>query len=218
MKIMLLGSPGVGKGTQAALICKYFNIPAISTGNILRAAIESRSELGQLAKSYLDEGKLVPDDVINAVVRQRLSQEDCAKGFLLDGFPRTINQAQYLIDNGIYLDHVVTLEVADSEIVKRLSGRRTHVASGRTYHIDYSPPKVEGFDDVTNEPLTQRDDDVEDVISKRLEVYRTQTSPLITFYKDLSSSSKENNPINFVVISGDGEVADINKKLLAAIS
>lgn len=210
---MLLGSPGVGKGTQAALICEHFNIPQISTGNILRAAIESQSELGLSVKSYLDAGQLVPDEVVNALVKERLAQPDCANGFLLDGFPRTIKQAQYLIDNEVSLDHVIVLEIADSEVIKRLSGRRVHVASGRTYHIDYNPPKTTGVDDVTNEPLIQREDDKEEVIRQRLEVYRTQTSPLIEFYQGLAN----HNQVNYVTISGVGEVTEVNQNIMGAL-
>lgn len=214
MKIMLLGSPGVGKGTQAALICEHFNIPQVSTGNILRAAIESQSELGLSVKSYLDAGQLVPDEVVNALVKERLAQPDCANGFLLDGFPRTIKQAQYLIDNQVSLDHVVVLEIADSEVIKRLSGRRVHMASGRTYHIDYNPPKTSGIDDVTNEPLIQREDDREEVIRQRLEVYRTQTSPLIEFYQGLATNKR----VNYVTISGVGEVSEVNENIMAALN
>lgn len=210
---MLLGSPGVGKGTQAALICEHFGIPQISTGNILRAAIESQSELGLSVKSYLDAGQLVPDDVVNALVKERLTQTDCVNGFLLDGFPRTVNQAQYLINNNVKLDHVVVLEVADSEVIKRLSGRRVHVGSGRTYHIDYHPPKIAGFDDETGEELIQREDDAEEVISQRLEVYRTQTSPLIAFYQKLAS----NKQVNYVAVSGVGDVLEVNQHIMNAI-
>ena len=214
MKMMLLGSPGVGKGTQAALICEHFGIPQISTGNILRAAIESESDLGLSVRSILDAGQLVPDEIVNALVKERLSQADCEAGFLLDGFPRTIMQAQYLVDNAVSLDYVIVLEIDNGEVVKRLSGRRVHLASGRTYHVDYNPPQKEGVDDLTGEALVQRDDDTEEVVLNRLNVYRTQTSPLIDFYQVLARKKQ----VKLITFSGVGAVEEINKKILSAIS
>lgn len=205
MRMMLLGSPGVGKGTQAALICDTFGIPQISTGNILRAAIEAGGDLGKLAKTYIDEGQLVPDDVVIAVVKERLGEKDCQNGFLLDGFPRTIAQAQALVDSGLNLDHVIALEISDDEVVSRLSGRRIHLSSGRTYHVKFNPPREEGVDDETGEPLIQREDDSEEVVRHRLKVYHEQTSPLIGFYKEMAAENK----VKFSSISGVGDVDDV---------
>ena len=183
MRLILLGPPGAGKGTQAGFITAAFGIPQISTGDMLRAAIKAGTELGKMAKQVMDEGKLVSDDIIIGLVKERLKQPDCANGYLFDGFPRTIPQAQALRDSGIQLDHVVELQVPDSAIIERMSGRRVHQPSGRSYHIRFNPPKVEGKDDVTGEPLTQRDDDREEVVRKRLDVYQQQTRPLVDYYQ-----------------------------------
>jgi len=183
MRIILLGPPGAGKGTQAQNITKAFNIPQISTGDMLRAAIKAGTELGKQAKAVMDAGKLVSDEIILGLVKERIAKDDCKNGFLFDGFPRTIPQAQALVDNGIEIDAVVELQVPDEKIVNRMSGRRVHLASGRTYHIVYNPPKVEGIDDETGEALIQRDDDKEEAIRNRLEVYEASTAPLIDYYR-----------------------------------
>ena len=185
MRIILLGPPGAGKGTQAQNITKAFNIPQISTGDMLRAAIKAGTELGKQAKAVMDAGKLVSDEIILGLVKERIAKDDCKNGFLFDGFPRTIPQAQALVDNGIGIDAVVELQVPDEKIVNRMSGRRVHLASGRTYHIVYNPPKVEGKDDVTGEPLVIRPDDEESTVRNRLKVYHEQTEPLVAFYKEL---------------------------------
>jgi len=177
----LLGAPGAGKGTQAQYICKEFGIPQISTGDMLRAAVKAETPLGLAAKEVMDAGRLVSDDIIIGLVKERLEQPDCANGCLFDGFPRTIPQAEALRDSGVDIDHVVEVAVDDEEIIERMAGRRVHLASGRTYHIIYNPPKKDGFDDQTGEPLIQRDDDRESVVRDRLSVYHEQTEPLITF-------------------------------------
>lgn len=207
---MLLGSPGVGKGTQAQFICEQYHIPQISTGNILRAAMQSGSALGMSAKNYVDRGELVPDDVICAVVKERLLEADCAKGFLLDGFPRTIPQADALAKNGIVLDCVIVLDAPAEEIVKRLSGRRIDPVSGRTYNVYFQPPKVEGKDDVTGEPLIQRDDDKEDVVRNRFAVYEKQTAPLIDYYRQQNTLGKT----RLAFVSGLGDVDVIKTNIL----
>ena len=190
MRIILLGPPGAGKGTQAQTITAKYAIPQISTGDMLRAAIKAGTELGLQAKAVMDAGKLVSDDIILGLVKERIAKEDCANGFLFDGFPRTIPQAQALVDAGIGIDAVLELQVPDEKIVKRMSGRRVHLASGRTYHIVYNPPKVEGKDDVTGEPLVIRPDDEESTVRSRLEVYHSQTEPLVAFYKDLAAKGQ----------------------------
>lgn len=214
MRVMLLGSPGVGKGTQAQFICEKFSIPQISTGNILRAAIQSGSELGLLAKSYSDKGELLPDHVVCTIVKQRLMDSDCVNGFLLDGFPRTIPQAQALQDMGVLLDYVIVLEAPLEEIVLRLTGRRFHPASGRTYHIQFQAPKIPNLDDITQEPLVQRDDDKEEVVRHRLEVYQNQTTPLIDFYKD----SAQKGQVKIEFISGLGGIEEIKTHILTVLS
>lgn len=186
MKILLLGPPGAGKGTQAQFICKQLNIPQISTGDMLRAAIAAETELGLQVKSVMAAGELVSDDLIIALVKERIAQADCEAGFLFDGFPRTIPQAKALQVAGIDLDKVIEIKVPDETIVARLAGRRVHQASGRTYHIDYNPPRIAGQDDETGEPLIQRDDDKEETIRQRLAVYHEQTEPLVDFYRELS--------------------------------
>lgn len=193
MRIILLGPPGAGKGTQAQLISKEFGIPQISTGDMLRAAIKEGTELGKLAKSVMDAGQLVSDDLIIDLVKDRISQPDCANGCIFDGFPRTIAQAEALSAAGVDIDYVIEISVPDDEIVSRMSGRRVHLASGRTYHVVYNPPKVEGIDDVTGEPLIQRDDDKEEVVRDRLSVYHAQTAALIDYYQQIAQSG-ENAP------------------------
>lgn len=210
MRVMLLGSPGVGKGTQAQFICDHYHIPQISTGNILRAAMQSGSALGVDAKGYVDRGELVPDDVMCAVVKERLQETDCANGFLLDGFPRTIPQADALAKNGITLDYVIVLDAPSEEIVKRLSGRRIHLASGRTYNMYFQPPKAHDQDDVTGEPLIQRDDDKEEVVRNRFEVYERQTAPLIDYYREQDQLGKT----RLAFVSGLGDVDVIKANIL----
>lgn len=183
MKILLLGPPGAGKGTQAKFICEEFGIPQISTGDMLRAAIKAGTELGQKVKKILDAGELVSDDVVIDLVKQRIAEPDCENGFLFDGFPRTIPQAEALEHADIHLDAVVEISVPDDAIVARMSGRRAHLASGRTYHVDHNPPKIDGKDDVTGEPLVQRDDDKPEVVKQRLDVYHNQTKPLVDYYQ-----------------------------------
>ncbi len=186
MRIILIGPPGAGKGTQAQFLLERYSIPQISTGDMLRAAIKAKTELGLKVKAVMDSGALVSDDIVVALVKERIQQDDCAKGFLFDGFPRTIAQAQALVDSAVPIDHVVEIVVADEDIVKRLSGRRVHPQSGRIYHVIYSPPKQDGLDDETGEALVLREDDKEDTIRNRLRVYHEQTSPLVAFYKDQS--------------------------------
>lgn len=215
MRLMLLGGPGAGKGTQALRLIQQFNVPQISTGDMLRAAIAAGSELGLSAKKTMDAGQLVSDEMIIGLVKERLSQKDCQNGFLLDGFPRTIPQAKALKDAGICLDYVVEIQVPDEEIVKRISGRRTHQSSGRVYHVDYHPPLREGFDDLTGEPLIQRDDDREEIIRKRLDVYQQQTAPLIQFYQE--EQCKDEQAPQFLSVSGEGSVDEIYDRILSAI-
>jgi adenylate kinase len=213
MRIILLGPPGAGKGTQAQNITKAFGIPQISTGDMLRAAIREGTELGKAAKAVMDKGQLVSDDIILGLVKERIAQPDCKNGFLFDGFPRTIPQAQALVDNGIAIDAVVEIQVPDDKIVKRMSGRRVHLASGRTYHIVYNPPKVEGKDDVTGEPLVIRPDDREETVRARLKVYHEQTEPLVRFYRDLSAKSST----KFLAVDGDRDVEVISKEIIAGV-
>lgn len=217
IRLMLLGGPGAGKGTQALRLIQYFKVPQISTGDMLRAAITTGTELGLSAKKIMDAGQLVSDDIIIGLVKERLSLPDCENGFLLDGFPRTIPQAEALRDAGIDLDYVIEIQVDADEIVKRISGRRTHQASGRVYHIDYHPPKVEGKDDMTGEALIQRDDDREEIIRKRLEVYQQQTAPLVDFYKAQEVAGGKNPP-QFRAVPGVGSVEEIYENILLAIS
>ena len=205
MRIILLGPPGAGKGTQAQQIIAKYGIPQISTGDMLRAAIKAGTELGRQAKAVMDAGKLVSDDIILGLVKERIAQPDCAAGFLFDGFPRTIPQAQALVDAGIAIDAVLELQVPDEKIVKRMSGRRVHFASGRTYHIVYNPPKVEGRDDVTGEPLVIRPDDEESTVRNRLKVYHEQTEPLVAFYKDLAAKGQT----RFAAVDADRPVDTI---------
>lgn len=216
MRLILLGGPGAGKGTQANYIKENYQIPQISTGDMLRAALKAGTELGLKAKEYMDSGGLVPDDVIIGLVKERIKEADCEKGFLFDGFPRTIPQADAMKEAGVAIDAVVDINVPDEEIIKRMSGRRAHLASGRTYHIIYNPPKEEGKDDVTGEPLVQRDDDKEDTVRKRLEVYHDQTEPLIDYYKNWQSSGEAGAP-QYVRIEGVGQVVDIRDQVFSAL-
>jgi adenylate kinase len=216
MRLILLGGPGAGKGTQANFITKKFGIPQISTGDMLRAAVKAGTPLGTEAKKYMDAGGLVPDDVIIGLVKERIKEPDCKKGFLFDGFPRTIPQAQAMKDAKVDIDSVVEIDVPDKEIIKRMSGRRCHLASGRTYHIVFNPPKVEGKDDVTGEPLIQRDDDKEETVRKRLEVYHAQTEPLVNFYKKWEESGDSDAP-KHVKIHGVGSVNDIRDQIFSAL-
>ena len=212
MRLILLGGPGAGKGTQANYIKEKYQIPQISTGDMLRAAVKAGSDLGMKAKEYMDSGGLVPDEVIIGLVKERIEEADCAKGFLFDGFPRTIPQADAMKEAGVAIDAVVEIDVPDQEIIKRMSGRRAHLASGRTYHIIYNPPKVEGKDDVTGEPLVQRDDDKEDVVKKRLDVYHAQTEPLVEYYKKWAGTGEAGAP-KHVRIEGVGKVEEIRDQI-----
>jgi adenylate kinase len=215
MRVILLGAPGAGKGTQAKFITEKFGIPQISTGDMLRAAVKAGTELGIKAKSVMDSGGLVSDDLIIALVKERIAQADCAKGFLFDGFPRTIPQADALVNAGVTLDYVVEIAVDDEAIVQRIAGRRVHEASGRIYHVVYNPPKVEGKDDATGDELVQRKDDTEETVRHRLSVYHSQTEPLIKFYQDLAA---DKGKPKFTHIEGVGSVDDITAKVLAALS
>lgn len=212
MRLILLGGPGAGKGTQANLIKDRYHIPQISTGDMLRAAVKAGTKLGLEAKTYMDAGGLVPDEVIIGLVKDRIEESDCAKGFLFDGFPRTIPQADAMKEAGVPIEAVVDIDVPDSEIIKRMSGRRAHLASGRTYHVTFNPPKVEGKDDVTGEPLVQRDDDKEDVVRKRLEVYHDQTEPLIGYYQKWEKSGEVGAP-KYIKIDGVGKVDQIRDQI-----
>ena len=211
MRIILLGGPGSGKGTQAQFITEKYTIPQISTGDMLRAAVREGTPLGLEAKKVMDAGGLVSDDIILGLIKQRIAQDDCANGFLLDGFPRTIAQAEGLKKMGVDIDHVIEIAVDDEEIIKRMSGRRVHLASGRTYHIEFNSPKQEGVDDVTGESLIQRDDDKEETVRKRLNVYHEQTKPLVDYYYDLEQSA------NFASIAGVGAVSEITGKIFAVL-
>ena len=216
MRLILLGGPGAGKGTQANFIKENYQIPQISTGDMLRAALKEGTELGLKAKEYMDAGKLVPDDVIIGLVKERIKEPDCEKGFLFDGFPRTIPQADALKEAGVPVEAVVDINVPDGEIIKRMSGRRVHLASGRTYHIIFNPPKEEGKDDVSGEPLIQRDDDQEETVRKRLDVYHAQTEPLIDYYKDWGKSGESVAP-KYIRIEGVGKVEEIRNQIYAAL-
>jgi adenylate kinase len=216
MRLILLGGPGAGKGTQANYIKEKYQIPQISTGDMLRAAVKAGSELGKEAKGYMDSGGLVPDEVIIGLVKERIQEPDCEKGFLFDGFPRTIPQADAMKEAGVPIDAVVDINVPDEEIIKRMSGRRAHLASGRTYHVVFNPPKEEGKDDVTGEPLVQRDDDKEETVRNRLDVYHAQTEPLIGYYKDWESSGESAAP-TYIRIEGVGQVNEIKDSIYAAL-
>ena len=216
MRLILLGGPGAGKGTQANLIKNRYQIPQISTGDMLRAALKEGTELGLKAKTYMDAGKLVPDDVIIGLVKERIKEPDCQKGFLFDGFPRTIPQADAMKDAGVPIEAVVDIDVPDAEIIKRMSGRRVHLASGRTYHIVFNPPKEKGKDDETGEPLIQRDDDKEETVRKRLDVYHAQTEPLVDYYKEWEKSGEADAP-KYIRIDGVGKVNEIRDQIYAAL-
>ncbi len=215
MKIILLGPPGAGKGTQANLIKEKFKIPQISTGDMLRAAVSAGTELGLEAKKVMDAGGLVSDELILGLVKERISEDDCVNGYLFDGFPRTLVQAEAMAKSAIEVDYVVEIKVEDEPIVKRMSGRRAHLASGRTYHVEFNPPKVEGKDDVTGEDLVQRDDDKEETVKKRLDVYHEQTSPLINYYTE--EANKSDAKIKYVSVNGMQEVNDVTKDILSKL-
>ncbi|PAT30931.1 adenylate kinase [Vandammella animalimorsus] len=216
MRLILLGAPGAGKGTQAAFICEKFAIPQISTGDMLRAAVKAGTPLGLQAKAVMDAGQLVSDDIIIGLVKERIAQPDCAKGFLFDGFPRTIPQADAMKEAGVDLDYVLEIDVPFGDIMERATGRRQHPGSGRTYHIKFNPPKVEGVDDVTGEPLIQRDDDKEETVKKRLEVYDAQTRPLVSYYSDWAAKEPAKAP-KYRKISGVGSVEAITQRVFEAL-
>lgn len=214
MKIILLGAPGAGKGTQAQFLTKAFDIPQISTGDMLRAAIKAGTELGVLAKSFMDSGKLVTDEIIIGLVKERIMADDCKNGFLLDGFPRTVPQADALKEAGVAIDAVIEIDVPDGVIVERMSGRRAHLASGRTYHIVYNPPKVEGKDDETGEDLVQRDDDKAEVVLDRLRVYHEQTSPLVNYYKGVAANDSS---VKYITIDGTQPIDTVEKEIISRL-
>ncbi len=217
MRLILLGAPGAGKGTQAAFICKQFGIPQISTGDMLRAAVKAGTSMGLAAKKVMDAGQLVSDEIIIGLVKERLTQTDCANGFLFDGFPRTIAQAQAMKDAGVKLDVVLEIDVPFESIIERMSGRRSHPASGRTYHVKFNPPKTEGLDDVTGEPLVQRDDDKAETVQKRLDVYSAQTRPLVEYYSKWATNEPDTAP-RYRKIDGLGDVSDITARATTALS
>lgn len=216
MKLILLGPPGAGKGTQAKAICEKYSIPQISTGDMLRAAVRAETSLGIEAKKVMDTGELVSDDLILQLVRDRISEDDCASGYLLDGFPRTIAQAEGMEKLGIDVDFVVELQVADAEIIERISGRRIHLASGRVYHVKFNPPKTENLDDESGEPLIQRDDDTEQTVRKRLQVYHEQTAPLIDYYSDNEDKNSDDDPV-LVRVNGSGDLNEISKNIFGLL-
>ncbi|MWJ28736.1 adenylate kinase [Halomonas sediminis] len=216
MRLILLGAPGAGKGTQAQFICEQFNIPQISTGDMLRAAVKEGSELGLKVKEIMNSGGLVSDDIIIDLVKERISQPDCENGFLLDGFPRTIPQAQAMKDAGVKIDHVLEIAVPDEEIVSRLAGRRVHPASGRVYHVEHNPPKEPGKDDVTGEALIQREDDQESTVRHRLAVYHDQTAPLVDYYKQWAKEDPQVAP-EYHRVEGTGSVDEITRQVLEAL-
>ena len=216
MRLILLGAPGAGKGTQASFIKEKFNIPQISTGDMLRAAVRAGTPLGLEAKKFMDAGGLVPDDVIIGLVKERIKDADCANGFLFDGFPRTIPQAEAMKQAGVGIDFVVEIDVDDAEIIRRMSGRRVHLASGRSYHVIFNPPRIAGKDDVTGEDLIQRDDDREETVMKRLEVYHSQTKPLVDYYVSWAASGQAGAP-KHVRVPGVGSVDQIRDLVFAAL-
>ena len=215
MRVILLGAPGAGKGTQAGFITKKFAIPQISTGDMLRAAVKAESPLGLKVKNVMATGGLVSDDIIIDLIKERIQADDCANGFLFDGFPRTIPQAEALREAGVEIDHVIEIAVEDEEIVSRIAGRRMHPASGRTYHVEHNPPKVAGKDDETGEELIQREDDKEETVRHRLSVYHSQTKPLVAFYQDLAAV---NGTPKYSAIAGVGTVEQITAKVMAALA
>lgn len=216
MRIILLGGPGAGKGTQANYIKDHFNIPQISTGDMLRAHVNAGSDLGKAAKKIMDEGGLVSDEIIMGMVKERIAEPDCANGFLFDGFPRTLAQADALKEAGVGIDSVVEIAVPDEQIVKRMAGRRVHPASGRSYHIEFNPPKEEGKDDETGEPLIQRDDDKEETVRARLKVYHEQTEPLIAYYSAWAEKGGEDAP-RYLRVDGVGSVDSIREKIIVGL-
>jgi adenylate kinase len=217
MRLILLGAPGAGKGTQATFICQKYSIPQISTGDMLRAAVKAGTPLGLQAKAVMDSGGLVSDDLIINLVKERIAQPDCVNGFLFDGFPRTIPQADAVKAAGVKLDYVLEIDVPFDVIIERMSGRRSHPASGRTYHVKFNPPKVEGKDDATGEPLIQRDDDKEETVKKRLEVYSAQTRPLVDYYSQWAKAEPGAAP-KYRAISGIGSVEDITSRAFQALA
>jgi len=217
MRLILLGPPGAGKGTQAKFICELFAIPQISTGDMLRAAVTAGSELGRKAKAVMDSGALVSDEIIIGLVKERIAQPDCAHGFLFDGFPRTVAQAEATRAAGVRIDAIVEIEVPDDEIVKRMSGRRAHLPSGRTYHLVFNPPRVAGKDDVTGEPLVQRDDDREETVRKRLTAYHAQTEVLSSFYGTLAASGAADAPV-FVKVDGTRGIDQVKAAILEQLT
>ncbi|MEA3410089.1 MAG: adenylate kinase [Pseudomonadota bacterium] len=216
MRVILLGGPGAGKGTQANYIKEKYDIPQISTGDMLRGHVKQGTELGKAAKKIMDEGGLVSDDIILGMVKERIAEPDCANGFLFDGFPRTLAQAESLKTQGVPIDSVVEIDVDDEEIVKRMSGRRVHLASGRTYHVVFNPPRVQGKDDETGEDLVQRDDDQEETVRKRLAIYHDQTEPLVRYYSDWAASGEAGSP-TYIKIDGIGKVDEIRDKIFAGL-
>jgi adenylate kinase len=215
MRLILLGPPGAGKGTQAQFITEKYSVPQISTGDMLRAAVKAESELGLQVKDVMASGGLVSDDLIIALVKERIAQPDCANGFLFDGFPRTIPQAEALVDAGVDIQYVIEISVDDEEIVARLSGRRVHEQSGRVYHVQHNPPKIAGLDDETGEPLLQREDDQEDTVRNRLTIYHDQTKPLVNFYTELSNSADQ-APV-FASINGLGPLAEVQNRIVSVL-
>jgi adenylate kinase len=216
MRAILLGAPGAGKGTQAQYLSKHYKIPAISTGDMLRTAVKMQTPLGLKAKKIMDRGGLVPDDIMIDLVKERLQQKDCEHGYLLDGFPRNITQAEALYNSGIIINYVFEISVPDKEIIERLTERRVHLASGRTYHLKYNPPKVPGIDDLTKEPLVQREDDREATVRDRLRVYHHKTEPLINYYKKLIANKDPRAP-RYIQVSGIGEIKEIQQRLQSEI-
>jgi len=217
MRIILLGAPGAGKGTQAQFLTSRYDIPQISTGDMLRAAVKAGTPLGLEAKKVMDAGGLVSDEIIIGLVKERVAQSDCGNGYLLDGFPRTIPQADAMKENNIDVDFVVEIDVDDNEIVQRMAGRRMHMASGRTYHIQYNPPKTEGKDDQTGEDLVQRDDDKEETVKQRLGVYHSQTKPLVEYYSSWADSNEDKAP-SYVKVAGVGSLEDIRDSIFVALN
>lgn len=216
MRMILLGGPGAGKGTQAAFICEKFGIPQISTGNMLRTHVKNGTALGMAAKKIIDSGALISDDIIVGMVKARIKEADCANGFLFDGFPRTIPQADAMKAAGVDIDYIVEIAVEDAEIIERMSGRRVHLASGRTYHVKFNPPKVAGKDDATGEDLIQREDDKEETVKKRIAIYRAQTEPLVKYYADRAASGDPKAP-KYARIRGAGKVDEIRDAIFAAL-
>ena len=216
MRLILLGPPGAGKGTQATFLCRKFDIPQVSTGDMLRAAIKAGTPLGLAAKKVMDAGTLVSDDIVIALVKERIAQPDCANGFLFDGFPRTLTQAEAMKNAGVRVDYVLEIDVPDSAIVERMSGRRAHLPSGRTYHVTFNPPKVEGEDDLTGEPLIQRADDRQETVVKRLQVYQSQTRPLVAHYSQWAATGDPLAP-RCARVSGSGSVDEITTRIMSAL-